>query len=120
MGLYFIGLFENKLIYLDPHLSQKSVTNIKSLYQNETYDPKNFYYLDIENLSPGFTMGFYFRDVSEYKLLRASLCDHAENYKFSLFSFEKFGDKKGKSEEFKIKETIDDDGFSLIDIEDDF
>ena len=65
-------------------------------------------------------MGFYFHDVSEYKLLRASLADHVENYKFSLFSFEKFGDKKSKMEEFKIKETIDDDGFSLIDIEDDF
>lgn len=122
MGLYFIGVYENKLIYLDPHLSQKSITNIKSLYQSgyESYDPKNFYYLDIENLSPGFTMGFYFRDVSEYKILRASLSNHVEDFKYSLFSFEKMGGiSKSKTEELKIKETIE-DGFSLIDIEDDF
>lgn len=122
---YFVGEYQEKLIYLDPHLSQKSVENLYQLYQNghETYEPKYFYYLDIKNMSPGFTMGFYFRSVEEYKYLKNALNMHSES-KFNLFSFEKLGENKKikkknsdkKPEEIKFTEVIEDD-FSVIDIE---
>jgi len=126
-AFYFVGEHQERLIYLDPHLSQKSIENLYLLYQNgyETYEPKYFYYLDIKNMSPGFTMGFYFRSVEDYKYLKSALIVHSD-FKFNLFSFEKLGEKKKinkknsvkKPEEMKFTEVIEDD-FSVIDIEDD-
>lgn len=127
-AFYFVGEHQERLIYLDPHLSQKAVENLSVLYQSgyESYDPKYFYYLDIKNMSPGFTMGFYFRNVEEYKELKNALNVHSES-KFNLFSFEKLGENKKfkkkasvkKPEEMKFTEVMEDD-FSVIDIEDDF
>ena len=76
-------------------------------------------------MSPGFTMGFYYRSVEEYKYLKSALIVHSDS-KFNLFSFEKLGEKKKinkknsvkKPEEMKFTEVIEDD-FSVIDIEDD-
>ncbi len=126
-AFYFVGEHQERLIYLDPHLSQKAVENLSLLYENgyESYEPKYFYYLDIKNMSPGFTMGFYFRTVEEYKELANALYVHSDS-KFNLFTFEKLGEIKKfkkkasakKDEEIKFKEVIEDD-FSVIDIEDD-
>ncbi len=127
-AFYFIGEYQDKLIYLDPHLTQKALENLTNLNQTgyDTYNPKYLYYLDIKNISPGFTMGFYFRDVSEYKNLKNSLNLHSE-LKHNLFTFEKVGEIKKfkkkmsmkKTEEMKFTEVIEDD-FNIIDIEDDF
>jgi len=125
---YFIGVYQEKLIYLDPHFSQKAVENLNILYRNEyeTYQPKSIYYLDIKNLSPSFTMGFYFRNINEYNILKSALTEHSE-LQYRLFSFEKIRknkkyrnkDSSKKPEEIKYKEIIEDD-FSVIDLDDDF
>jgi len=125
---YFIGESQDKLIYLDPHFSQKAVENLTNLFYNgyESYEPKNLYCLDTKNMSPGFTMGFYFRNIEEYKFLKTALIVNSEA-KYNLFSFEKYGvneksyrkDQTMINEEIKYKEKIEDD-FSIIDLEDDF
>lgn len=133
-AFYFIGSYEDKLIYLDPHLSQKSIENISSLYESgyKTYEPEYIYHLDIKNMSPGFSMGFYFRDVKEYKTLKESINANLGICKPSLFSFEKIDSSNSNNnekkysilkkrinlrpEDLKYTEVMDDD-FSLITLE---
>lgn len=64
---YFIGYCENKnLVFLDPHLNQKSVKSIKDLFENNSrmtyYNLDQIYQISIKGLSPGFTIGFYYAD----------------------------------------------------------
>ena len=72
---YFFGESDGKLIYLDPHYSQKSVEKIKDLYDRgyESYEAKNLFILDIKYMSPCFTMGFHFRNLKEFIELKYAL-----------------------------------------------
>jgi cysteine protease ATG4 len=71
---YFIGKCKDKLIYLDPHLNQKTISSYFSLVSDNTsYLSKDLYQLDIQNMSPGFTIGFYFRNLIEYCDLTSAL-----------------------------------------------
>jgi hypothetical protein len=64
---YFIGTADNCLLYLDPHLNQKAFNSILELEQSfSTYLHKQVYQLQIKNMSPAFTVGFYARNLYEY------------------------------------------------------
>jgi cysteine protease ATG4 len=74
---YFIGKTDdNKIIYLDPHYNQKNAVNIAQLRENvKSYIPDKLYKIDIHDISPAFSVGFFFRNVEEYTVLLASLTD---------------------------------------------
>ena len=121
---YFIGETENKLIYLDPHISQSSVPALKDLYIDglNSYEMKYVYDLEIANMAPGFSMGFYFMNLNEYNSLKKSLDIHSDR-KYNLFSFNQIDKnylskkKSMNNEEIKITETLEDD-FTILTIED--
>lgn len=76
-ALYFIGESANKLIYLDPHINQKAIKDKKELFTFfNTYIPKYYYIIDTKNISPAFTIGFYFRNAKEYRYLVENLSIH--------------------------------------------
>ena len=67
-AFYFFGYCEDDLLYLDPHLNQES---IKKLDENNlmTYINKTVYSLPLEDFQPAFTIGFLFRDMTEFRNL---------------------------------------------------
>ena len=117
-ALYFIGECEGKLIYLDPHFSQQSIPNINDLsinYNFMTYFPTYLYKIDVKNISPAFTMGFYFRSFEEYIKLTEAFEQH-NSFSHSIFKFskieqniyKKMSEKKIKFEEKQIHEDYGD------------
>ena len=84
---YFIGKYKDKLIYLDPHLNQKSIQTYSELISDNTsYLSKDLYQLDIKNMSAGFTVGFYFRNLVEYIDLTSAL-NYYSTLPNALFKF---------------------------------
>lgn len=87
-SLYFIGRSGRNLIFMDPHFVQKCCTSEEITFTRgkNTYKPKDIYYIDISEMSPTFTLGFYCRKNEDF-----------------LNLIDKF--KKGKSKEnlFSIK-----------------
>jgi hypothetical protein len=74
LSYYFIGIADNNLIYLDPHFNQKCLDNYHDLQVNlSTYLKKEIYQMPIKSMTPGFTVGFCFRNILEYSKLVAQL-----------------------------------------------
>jgi hypothetical protein len=58
---YFIGNAGDYLLYLDPHFNQKTLTREDIKEKNfSSYFKKQIYQTSIKNISPAFTVGFYF------------------------------------------------------------
>lgn len=67
-ALYFIGYCQKNLIFLDPHFINDTCS-IQSLLDNkkkDTYKPIDYYYMDINQMSPSFTMGFYCNQIDQF------------------------------------------------------
>ena len=65
---YFIGYYENNLLYLDPHHNNPTVSVLDETNIN-TYINKTLYELNLKTLNPAFTIGFLFRNIKEFKNL---------------------------------------------------
>ena len=69
-AFYFIGKCGQNLIFLDPHYVQQTL-QLNELRKNnfeESYRPKDVYYMDISELSPSFSIGFAIKDIKDFKL----------------------------------------------------
>ena len=77
-AFYFIGKCGQNLIFLDPHYVQQTL-QLNELRKNnfeESYRPKDVYYMDISELSPSFSIGFAIKDIKDFKLFMESIsCD---------------------------------------------
>jgi cysteine protease ATG4 len=65
---YFLGYYDDFLLYLDPHFNNQSIDNL----DNNTitsYKNKTIYKIDIKTLKAGFTIGFLFRNMKEFNEL---------------------------------------------------
>ena len=70
-AFYFIGKCANNLIFLDPHYVQEtlSIKKIGTDVIHETYIPNDIFYMDVNELSPSFTIGFAVKDMKSFKQL---------------------------------------------------
>lgn len=76
---YFIGKCNEGLLYLDPHFSQNAISDKKNLTINtnyNTYSVKNVYVLNLDNMSPCFTIGFMYKSFEDYIDLINDLTKH--------------------------------------------
>ena len=77
-AFYFIGKCGQNLIFLDPHYVQQTIP-LNALGNNnfeESYRPRDVYYMDISELSPSFSIGFAIKDMKDFKLFMESIiCD---------------------------------------------
>lgn len=119
-ALYFIGEYMDRLIYLDPHVNQVSVKDIKSLQivtNFNTYNCKYFYQTHVGNISPAFTTAFYFRNLSEYEALYKHFNIHSSLshpvFKFRSMKLE-VQEKKKSSKNVAEVVGLEDD-FCIID-----
>ena len=70
-AFYFIGKCGNNVIFLDPHYVQETLPLNKFGTDSvqETYIPNDIYYMQINELSPSFTIGFAVKDMQSFKKL---------------------------------------------------
>ena len=70
-AFYFIGKCGNNIIFLDPHYVQEtlSIKKIGTDVIHETYIPNDIFYMDVNELSPSFTIGFAVKDMKSFKQL---------------------------------------------------
>jgi hypothetical protein len=124
-ALYLIGETDRgNLIYLDPHVNQAAVKDKISLESNievlDSYTPKYFYQTDLNSISPAFTVAFYFRSAEEYN----RLCNHWDihaSLTYPVFKVrnESFVNKKQSKNKIKIENEIDEDGFCIVEYDED-
>ena len=65
---YFIGYVDDYLLFLDPHYNQASITEINNESVN-TYLKKDIYKLPFSSLQTALTVGFLFRNITEFRQL---------------------------------------------------
>jgi len=65
---YFFGYDEDGFLYLYPHYNQES-SNSLDLNNFNTYTQKTVYILPFKSLQCAFTIGFFFRDVNDFREL---------------------------------------------------
>ena len=70
-AFYFIGKCGNNIIFLDPHYVQEtlSIKKIGTDVIHDTYIPNDIFYMDVNELSPSFTIGFAVKDMKSFKQL---------------------------------------------------
>lgn len=115
-GFYYFGANDNnELLFLDPHLNQKSFTGrqeLKSTYS--TYLSAWIYKLPVEKISPAFTVGFLFKDMNEFKEMIASLKEFTKANN-SIFTF--YQEEKNSLKNSSIMCIGVEDDFDLIELE---
>ena len=105
---YFIGFYDDFLLYLDPHYNNQSIDNLDN-NNLSSYTNKTIYKLDIKTLKAGFTIGFLFRNIKEFNELVSFLKDQKKEEN-SCFAFtEKKVEIEYKNE--KINENQEKDDF---------
>ena len=74
-AFYFIGKCGNNVIFLDPHFVQDTIPLNKFGTDSvqETYIPNDIFYMQINELSPSFTIGFAVKDMQSFKKLMKTL-----------------------------------------------
>ena len=58
-ALYFVGAFENKLVYLDPHETQQTIDLDQVNSDDSSYHCEIPSHMDISNLDPSISLCFY-------------------------------------------------------------
>lgn len=114
-GFYYIGAnSNNELLFLDPHFNQKSFCSREELLSTfyDSYNPHYVYKIKINKISPAFTLGFNFNNISEFATLMSNLKQLSEG----SFQLLKFVDKKKELIRKSLICTEVDD-FDLIDFE---
>ena len=74
-AFYFIGKCGKNIIFLDPHYVQDTIPLNKfgTSSVQETYIPNDIYYMQLNELSPSFTIGFAIKDMKSFKKLMKKL-----------------------------------------------
>ena len=74
-AFYFIGKCGKNLIFLDPHYVQQTLTlkQIGTIDVQDTYIPNDIFYMNVEELSPSFSIGFAVNDMKNFKKLMKKL-----------------------------------------------
>ena len=74
-AFYFIGKCGKNIIFLDPHYVQDTIPLNKfgTSSVQETYIPNDIFYMQINELSPSFTIGFAVKDMKSFKKLMKQL-----------------------------------------------
>ena len=74
-AFYFIGKCGNNVIFLDPHYVQDIVPLNKFCTDSvqETYIPKDIFYMNVNELCPSFTIGFAIKNMEDFKKLMKKL-----------------------------------------------
>ena len=74
-AFYFIGKCGKNIIFLDPHYVQDTIPLNKfgTSSVQETYIPNDIFYMQINELSPSFTIGFAIKDMKNFKKLMKKL-----------------------------------------------
>ena len=70
-AFYFIGKCGSNIIFLDPHYVQETLPLIKigTDVVHESYIPNDIFYMDVNELSPSFSIGFAVKDMKSFKQL---------------------------------------------------
>ena len=102
-AFYFIGKCGKNIIFLDPHFVQDTIPLNKfgTSSVQDTYIPNDIFYMQINELSPSFTIGFAVKDMKSFKKLMQQLyslgyfvdnniCKSAKTYKNHLFMVKNF------------------------------
>jgi cysteine protease ATG4 len=84
---YFIGVQNDKLIFVDPHYNQQTTNNSDKDY--ESYYTENLYLLDFKDLSSELTIGIGIFNKSQFNQFLQDLDWFVKNYKdINLISLE--------------------------------
>ena len=121
-AFYFVGKFIEKnnknLIFLDPHFVQENINlndffnfNLEKL---KSFETEKFHFINVENISPSFTLGFSFENFDDFiDFIEKSNCKIEENslekkyyLKFNLDNFINFKYDKNITSENIIKLTL--------------
>ena len=118
-AFYFVGKFdknnEKNFIFLDPHFVQENINLNDILNLNlKSFETENFYFINIENISPSFTLGFSFENIDDFiDFIEKSKIDFEENsyekifyLNFNLDNFINFKYDKNTNNENIIKLTL--------------
>jgi cysteine protease ATG4 len=76
---YFIGVQNDKLIFVDPHYNQQTTNNSDKDY--ESYYTENLYLLDYKDLSSELTIGIAIFNMTQFKQFLNDLNWFNKNYK---------------------------------------
>ena len=96
---YFIGYYDNNLLYLDPHHNNKRIKQVDD-DNIITYINKTLYKLKFSSLNSAITIGFLFRNIKEFNQL---LTFFRNSKKEKYFCFE-YSEKMGKKENKNLNE----------------
>ena len=74
-AFYFIGKCGNNLIFLDPHYVQQALTlkQIGTMAVQDTYIPNDIFYMNVDELSPSFSIAFAVNKKKNFKKLMKKL-----------------------------------------------
>ena len=100
-AFYFVGKFdkndEKNFIFLDPHFVQENINLNDVLNLNfKSFETEKFYFINAENISPSFTLGFSFENIDDFiDFIEKSNClkikENSDEKKFYLnFNFDNF------------------------------
>ena len=103
---YFFGYKDNDLLYLDPHYTQESITDLDER-DLKTYINKTVYRLPLKSLQCGFTIGFLIRNYCEFQDLYSFFKEYITDI-FHCFHVSFENDKKNFSlTQEEINKNID-------------
>lgn len=116
-GFYYFGAnSSDELLFLDPHLNQKSYKGRADLssYFMGSFKPNYFYKIPVSKISPAFTVGFLFNNIVELRNIMETLKVYSA-YSNAVFKFSS-EEKKDETHKSIISVAVEDD-FDLIDFE---
>lgn len=120
-ALYLIGETDTgNLIYLDPHVNQiaiKDKYSLESKLELDSYAAKYFYQIEVSKISPAFTVCFCFKTVEEYESLVEHLIIHS-SLNYPVFKLRTETNVNKSKSKIKMETTKDEDGFCIVEYED--
>lgn len=107
-AFYIVGYQDDSLLYLDPHLLQRTCTDMKEIVQSKQYHTRAVCELSWPQLDPTLLFGFLCRGPNEMEeLIR---CLKAVSVPMPVFSFvqSRISEGEGEAVVFEELELIDD------------